>query len=111
MIRTETQGAVDVLQVDGTLNAEKAEELVTTLQPIVTTGAPMVVLDLSHVQVIDSDGLESLLDSADLVSKYGGTIKLAAPTPLVSDILRLSGVGKRFEIFSNTKTGVGSFAR
>ena len=111
MIRTETQGAVDVLQLDGSLNVDKAEELASTLATIVTAGAPMVVLDLSHVQVIDSDGLESLLDSADLVSKYGGTVKLAAPTPLVADILRLSGVGKRFEIFGNTKMGVGSFAR
>ena len=111
MIRVETQGAVDVMQLDGTLNAEKATELNEALSQITEAGAPMVVCDLSHVQLVDSEGLEWLLDAADEVALGGGTMKLAAPTPLVADILRLTGVGRRFEIFDTAKAGVGSFAR
>ncbi|QDU54775.1 STAS domain-containing protein [Aeoliella mucimassa] len=111
MIRCETQGAVDVLCLEGTLNAEQAAELATTIEPVAAAGAPMVVLDLTNVQLVDSAGLESLLDCCDLINHVGGSIKLASPSPLVADVLRLTGVEKRFEIFDNAKAGVGSFAR
>jgi len=111
VIRVETQGAVDVLQVDGTLNAEQTTELAAALEQVTKAGAPMVVCDLSEVQLIDSAGLEWLLDAADEISLGGGTMKLAGTTPLVADILRVSGVGQRFEMFDNVKSGVGSFSR
>lgn len=111
MIRIETQGAVDVLHCDGTLNADKAPDLNAALEQVTQAGAPMVVCDLSRVQLVDSDGLEWLLDAADEVTNNGGTMKLAGPTPLVADILRLTGVGKRFEIFDTAKAGIGSFSR
>ncbi len=111
MIHVETQGAVDVVRIDGSLNAEKATELAAALAPVIKTGAPMVVCDLSRLQLVDSDGLNWLLDAADEISHNGGTLKLAAPTPLVADILRLTEVGDRFEIFETSNAGVGSFAR
>ncbi len=111
MIHVETQGAVDVLNIDGSLNAEKANELAAALVQVTKAGPPMVVCDLSHVQLVNSDGLEWLLDAADEIAQNGGTMKLAGPSPLVADILRLTGVGSRFEIFDTAKAGVGSFAR
>lgn len=111
MIRVETQGAVDVMHIDGMLNAEKTTELASVLAQVNRAGAPMVVCDLSQVPLIDSEGLEWLLDAADAVGRSGGTMKLAAPSPLVEDILRLTGIGKRFEVFETAKAGVGSFSR
>lgn len=111
MIHVETQGAVDVVRIDGILNADKVSELSGAWEKIASSGAPMVVGDLSGVQLVDSDGLEWLLDAMDLVAYRGGAMKLAGVTPLVADILRLTGVGERFEIFDNAKSGVGSFAR
>ncbi|WP_425397164.1 STAS domain-containing protein [Aeoliella sp.] len=111
MIHTETQGAVDVVKVDGTLNAEKIGELAQTLERLTKAGAPMVVCDLAHTQLVDSDGLEWLLDASDQVASCGGTIKLSGLSPLVADILRLTGVAERFEIFETAKAGVGSFSR
>lgn len=111
MIRIETQGAVDVLTIDGTLNAEKTGELSKTLDQVTMAGAPMVVCDMAHTQLIDSDGLEWLLNACDQVAACGGAMKLSGLTPLVADILRLTGVAERFEIFETAKAGVGSFSR
>jgi anti-sigma B factor antagonist len=111
VIHVETQGAVDVMQIDGSLNADKANELAAALVQVTKAGAPMVLCDLSRVQLVDSDGLDWLLDAADQITHNGGTLKLAGPSPLVADILRLTGVGSRFEIFDTAKAGVGSFAR
>jgi anti-anti-sigma factor len=111
MIHHETQGAVDVVQVDGTLNREQSDALAEKFVQIVKEGTPMVVCDLTHVQLIDSEGLEWLLDASDSVTHNGGTMKLAGLSPLLSDILRLTGVSNRFEIFETAKAGVGSFSR
>lgn len=110
-VRLETQGAVDVIHVDGSLNGEKITELTNAMSRIMQNGAPMVVCDLSSVQLMDSVGLEWLLDAADEVVMSGGIMKLAAATPLIADILRLSGVGDRFEMFNTTREGVGSFSK
>ncbi|MGI9457550.1 MAG: STAS domain-containing protein [Aeoliella sp.] len=107
----ETQGAVDVMRIDGTLNAEKAKELASAVGRAVRAGVPMVMCDLTAVQLVDSDGLEALLDAHEEVTMRGGAMKLAGATPLVSDILRLTGAGDRFEMFDTASAGVGSFAR
>jgi len=110
-VRLETQGAVDVIHIDGTLNGEKTNDLANAMSRIMQNGAPMVVCNLAGVQLIDSVGLEWLLDAADEVVMSGGVMKLAAATPLIADILRLSGVGDRFEMFDSAREGVGSFSR
>ncbi len=111
MIPTETQGAVDVLRIDGTLNAEKSAELADALAQVIQAGAPLVVCDMTAVPLIDSDGLEGLLDAQEEIAMRGGAMKLTGTVPLVSDILRLSGVGDRFEMFETSSAGIRSFAR
>ena len=46
-------------------------------------GQPHVVLDLQGVAVIDSAGLELLLDAQEKCQRMGGALKLANPGALV----------------------------
>ncbi len=78
MFSVKPQGAVDVVQLGGQLNQENAEQLVETVQSGLAEGQPMVVLDMSDVTLLDSAGLDALLDSRDAVLLKGGTVKLAA---------------------------------
>ena len=111
MFAVESQGAVDVVKPNATLNQENAEELTETVQNGLSGGQPMVVVDLSETPLIDSAGLESLLDAYDLVRTKGGTLKLSSATPLCQEILRITAVGERFEQYADVKTAVGSFVR
>ncbi len=111
MIEPERQGEVDVMRIDGTLNAEKSQELNEALQKVLQAGVPMVLCDMAALQLIDSDGLEGLLEAQEEVSQHGGAMKLGGLSPLVSEILRVTGVGDRFEIFDTAMAGVGSFSR
>lgn len=74
-------------------------------------GQPRVVFDLSGIPLIDSAGLESLLDARDLCQKRGGTMVLARPNPLCRDILRVNGFDKELQIFDDSVKAMGSFAR
>ena len=111
MFQVEPQGAVDVVQLSGPLNNENAEQLVATVQATLAEGQPMIVLDMHDVPLLDSAGLDALLDVHDAVVLKGGAVKLAALTPLCDDVLRVTGVDRYFEAHKEVKLAVGSFVQ
>ena len=111
MLSVESQGAVDVVRLNGPLNHENAGQLVETVQLSLTEGQPMVVLDMSDVPLLDSAGLDALLDVHDWALLQGGTVKLASLTQLCADVLRVTGVGGHFQIHKEVKLAVGSFVQ
>ena len=106
-----TQGAVDLIRGDEPLNAEHVEELARLLQECAGRGQPFVVFDLEKVPLLDSAGLELLLDYRESFQQLGGALKLAAANPLCEDILSITGVGAGFEIFREPLAALGSFVR
>ncbi len=74
-------------------------------------GLPQVVLDLSRVRVLDSAGLEWLCDLADDCRRHGGEALLAAPSSLVRDILRITGIDERIGVNDNVIAAVGVFSQ
>ncbi len=111
MFAIKCQGAVEVIVPNVPLVGESAVELRETVEHCLSDGLPMVVLNLHDVPLIDSVGLESLLDVQDAVRERGGSIKLAALTSLSQDILRVTGVAEQFEIFPDDKAAVRSFVQ
>ncbi len=111
MFERVTQGAVDLIRGDEPINAEHVEELTALLQESAGRGQPFVVLDMEKVPLLDSAGLELLLDYRDSFQRLGGALKLSGPNPLCEDILSITGVGAGFEIFREPLSAVGSFVR
>ncbi|MCA9230674.1 MAG: STAS domain-containing protein [Planctomycetales bacterium] len=111
MFTVESQGAVDVVKPMAPLNHENAASFLETIQHRLSKGQPMVVLDMSEVPLVDSAGLDSLLDVQQAIQLRGGTIKLAAIPQLCCEILRITGVDQRFETFLDIKSAVGSYVQ
>ena len=111
MLSVESQGAVDVVRLNGPLNHENAEDLAETVRSGLTGGQPIVVLNMSDVPLMDSAGLEALMDVRDTVLLKGGTVKLAGLTQLCEEVLRVTGVGSHFDCYPQVKSAVGSFAQ
>ena len=111
MFNVESQGAVDVVHIEGPLTQETVESLHDTIDTGLSGGLPMVVLNMSSVPLLDSSGLEALLDTGEKIARLGGTVKLAALNPLCQEVLRMTEVGSHFQSYSGTKLAVGSFAQ
>ena len=111
MLQIESQGAVDVVMPKFALNHEHVESLRTAVAGRSLAGQPMLVIDMSQVPLIDSAGLETLLDIQQTLRESSGTLKLAGLTQLCEDILRVTGLADRFETYAETKAAVGSFVR
>jgi len=111
MLERSKQGAVDVVRASDPINIDHAEMLRNLFDSYADAGQPHVVLDMQAVPLIDSVGLELLLDTQEKYRQRGGTLKLSAANPLCREILYVTGVGKLFELFDDTSAAVGSFVR
>jgi anti-anti-sigma factor len=111
MYEQSKQGAVDVIRGTDPLNADHVEFLQETLEQFDGSGQPHVVFDMQSVPLVDSAGLELLLDTQERFRLRGGALKLAAVNPLCREILKVTGVGQRFEIFPDSGSAVGSFVQ
>ena len=109
MFRRVRQGAVHIISGNSPLNHENAEYLMNAVTQCFTEGSPRAVFDMQDVPLIDGAGLEKLLDVHELFESRSGTFKLSGPNALCRDILNVTGVANKFEIFRELKTAVGSF--
>ena len=111
MYQRNIQGAVHIVSGDDPLNLEHVKEVKQLLEACMDRGQPRAVLDLERVPLIDSAGLELLLDMNEEFARRGGSLKLATENPLCKEILSLTGVGRHFEIYSETAGAVSSFVQ
>lgn len=103
-------GAVDIVRGDDPINAPALKQLSAVLDECLVHGQPRLVLDLEKVPLIDSQGLELLLEYQERCLERGGAMKLAAPNALCHDILMVTDVGTRFDVFRDCVVAAGSFA-
>ncbi len=105
------QGAVDVISGADPLNLDHVEDVRAVIEECLSSGQPRIVLDLREVPLLDSAGLEFLLEFRDRCSERGGQLQLAAVNPLCRDILEVTGLNSEFELFSDALAAAGSFAQ
>lgn len=105
------QGSVHVLASELPLNHENVGAATQVTMPHVQCGQPRVVLNLQHVPLVDSAGLEWLITMQQNCMRRGGALRIATPSPLCQQILEVTGVAQRIEIFPDLTTAVGSFAQ
>jgi anti-anti-sigma factor len=110
MAPVEKQGAVGVIRPKGPIDAAHCPALRESALAGLGPGRPMLVVDLHDVPLLDSAGLEMLVELRDKIEAKGGAVKLASVNALCADILRVTGVGDRFEQFAQARQAVGSFA-
>jgi len=105
------QGSVFVLAGNEPLTRDHIGDLVAVSGQCFNQGQPKIVLSLQEMPLIDSAGLELLLDLRDRCQQRGGTLHLAAPSALCREILSATQLAREFAIFDDVLTAVGSFSQ
>lgn len=109
MFHRKRQGAIDVITGAEPLVGDNLEQAGETLSECLGDGHPRAVFDLQEVALISGAGLELLLDMREMFEERAGALKLAGPNPLCQDILDVTGLSDRFEIYPEVRLAVGSF--
>jgi anti-sigma B factor antagonist len=87
----------------------EVDEIARELGPVLRADRPLIVLDFSDVQQLDSSGIEMLLRCLEEVMRRNGDLKLADVPPAAGVVLELTGVDRFFEIYENASEAVESF--
>ena len=111
MFERSKQGAVDLITGNEPLNVEHVDAVSQLLSQVAGQGQPRVVFDLEQVPLIDSAGLELLVDVQERFRRRGGALKLAVRNTLCREILNVTGVSRQFEIYPEVASAVGSFVQ
>lgn len=111
MFQHTKQGAVTILSGDDVLADEFVEDAANTVLECMTNGQPRLVFNMEKIPLIDSEGLNFLIETRDMCATRGGAFKLASPNSLCRDILRITGTDSQLEVFKDSIQASGSFAQ
>jgi anti-sigma B factor antagonist len=105
----EREGIV-ILELDGRITVGKeASTLRDTIAELNTAGMRNVVLNLAHVDYIDSTGLGALVMAATTLRKNGGNLKLVHLNRRNIELLVMTKLATIFEIFNDEQDAVSSY--
>ena len=89
-----------IVTASGAIAIASAPVLREQLLGLLRLHASRIVIDLSGVTFCDASGLAVLVAASRRAGLLDGVLRLAAPAPLTANVLRLTGLDSRFEIFA-----------
>ena len=110
MYTVKKQGAVDIIHTETALDSNSAESFGDFTHQMIQAGQQRIVFDMSEVPLIDSAGMEAILNLQDECQRRGGALRIAAPTNLCQDILDVCEISRSVEVLGDVTRAVGRFA-
>ncbi|MHC4394058.1 MAG: STAS domain-containing protein [Planctomycetota bacterium] len=109
-IKTQDYNDVTVIELQGELDNDFTEMLRKNITDIVATNKSGIVLDMSEVGFIDSEGLEQLLWARDYCSENNCQLRLAGLDENCVKILEITRFENEFDRYAELAEAVKSFA-
>jgi anti-sigma B factor antagonist len=101
---------ITILDLKGRLTVGEAAGLLrATMGELVAAGVSNVLLNLEHVDFIDSTGLGALIVCFTSLRKQGGRLKLENLTRRNVELMLFTKLTTVFEIFNDEQDAVNSF--
>lgn len=109
-IKKQDYNDVTVVELQGDLDADFTELLRNTITDIITTHRAGIVLDMSAVGFVDSQGLELLLWLRDYCNQNKTQLRLAGLDENCGKILEVTRLDGQFDSYAELTEAVRSFA-
>ena len=109
-VRTQDYNDVTVVELQGELDGDFIELFQNTITDIIATHKTGIVLDMSDVGFVDSQGLEQLLWAKDYCSENNCQLRLAGLDENCAKILEITRLENEFDHYAELSEAVKSFA-
>ncbi|MCB0832590.1 MAG: STAS domain-containing protein [Bacteroidetes bacterium] len=104
------RGAVHLLEVKGSiLGGPDAAHLNDLVHQKIKEGKNQFVVDLQHVDLINSSGLGILISNLTNVKNNGGDLRLANASSKIKQILQITKLSTVFKQYDSVEDAVRSF--
>lgn len=100
-IRSEQDGAVCKVTLEGEVDVYTAPRLKEELTSLIAGGCHFLIVDMEKVAFIDSSGLGVLVSALRRAREKDGAIRIVCTREGVLKIFRITGLDKVFPIFSD----------
>ena len=105
MTITETpKGIITVVALNGALDASTAPELQKS--PAITNASQTVVIDLEHVNFLDSSGLGALVGTLRKKREMSAETLLSCMNERIGQVFEITNAYRLFHIFDDTSAAV-----
>ena len=109
-ISTREVSHVTIVDIHGRITlGDETGQLRDTVRQLITQGKKKIVLNLAHVDYIDSSGVGELVSSFTTVRNAGGELKLLALTKKVQDVLYVTKLYTVFDIKDDEASAIAAF--
>ena len=105
----EAEGII-ILELRGRLVAgAEASDFRRRIEQLIAAGKNNLILDMKHVDFIDSTGLGTLVIAHNGVQKSGGAVKLLNVSQRNIQLMILTKLSTVFEMYDNEQAAINSF--
>ena len=106
------QNDVVIIDFKGRLAAGVSDEVLTQIvNELLTEGYKKILLNLSEMDYIDSNGLGELVQSLKTSKRFGASLRLLKPQDRVKKTLRLTNLLPMFSVYDSESEAIKSFAQ
>ena len=102
-------GAVTVLEPHGPVVQDDAEAFGERLTQALHQSMGRLVVDVSEVPYLDSQGLEILADAAEQLQSTGQSLRLSGANETLRTVFEITEMHDRFDHYQDIHTAVRSF--
>jgi len=102
-------GGVVILDIDGRIGEDDADEFHLCVQDALSRGRRRIVLNVAAVPYLDSTALGEIARAYTSASRLGGTVKLLHVCPRVQQLLAITRLDRVLESFDGEESAVRSF--
>ena len=108
-IQESSREGIAILTLKGRITMEESERLREAVNSLLAQKQTKVILDLSHVDYVDSTGLGGMVICYTSIKRLDGALKLVNPNKRNIEMLALTKLYTVFEVFTDLLDAVNSF--
>ena len=97
-ITERTEETIPVVLITGDIDLESSPKLREFLKPLSSKKTPLLLLDFSGVNYIDSSGLATLIEYFQAVQGFKGKLALACLSPRVKNVFEIVRLEQIFSL-------------
>jgi anti-sigma B factor antagonist len=106
---------VDILSIDGRMQAPEAAQLQERINQLFAEGRFRIVLDLKNLEYVSSPGLRVLIEARKRAREWKltdfdrGDVRIVNLPPRIKEVFDLTGFTSLFQVYEDLVDAVGSF--